>query len=233
LSKRRQPVWLFDLDNTLHNASHEVFGALNVAMTRYIVRELGVDTTEANRLRAQYWARYGATLIGLVRHHGVDAAHFLRVAHALPGLEDGLHTHAHDLAALKRLKGRKVLLTNAPLAYALRVLKALKMRRCFDSVLALEHMAMFGELRPKPDRRMFRYIAARLKVPPWRCILVEDTLIHQKTAHGLGMGTAWMQRWAARSTHGPEAGLALKRRPVYVRQRIASLGALRPEECGR
>jgi putative hydrolase of the HAD superfamily len=230
MARRREPVWLFDLDNTLHNASHQVFGDLNVAMTRYIEAELKVDTAEANRLRALYWARYGATLIGLVRHHGVDAAHFLQVTHALPGLEAGLHTHAHDLAALKRLPGRKVLLTNAPLAYAERVLKALDMRRCFDTVLALEHMAMFGELRPKPDRRMFRYIAARLKVEPCRCVLVEDTLVHQQAARSLGMGTAWMQRWASRSTHGPEAGRRLKRRPVYVGQRVTSLRDLRARQ---
>ena len=41
-------IWLFDLDNTVHNASHHVFGALNVAMTDYIVRHLGVDAEAAN-----------------------------------------------------------------------------------------------------------------------------------------------------------------------------------------
>ncbi|HLO94621.1 MAG TPA: HAD family hydrolase, partial [Burkholderiaceae bacterium] len=48
------PVWLFDLDNTLHNASDRVFAALNVAMTRYIEQHLAVDSAEANRLRRLY-----------------------------------------------------------------------------------------------------------------------------------------------------------------------------------
>ena len=32
-AKRR--VWLFDLDNTLHDASHAAFGPTNLAMTEY------------------------------------------------------------------------------------------------------------------------------------------------------------------------------------------------------
>lgn len=222
-------VWFFDLDNTLHNASHRVFGALNVAMTDYMVEHVRLPRDEASRLRALYWARYGATLLGLVRHHGVDAAHFLRETHDLPGLEQHVHSHAHDLAALRRLPGRKFLLTNAPEAYARRVLRALGLQRCFEQVIAFEQMVMFGDLRPKPDGRMFRHLLARLKLRPRDCVLVEDTLIHQKSARAVGMRTAWMQRWArqaARRAHGPEAHLSLRRRPGYVDRRVRSLAGL-------
>ncbi|MDP1534607.1 MAG: haloacid dehalogenase, partial [Rubrivivax sp.] len=124
-SRGRRTVWLFDLDNTLHNASHAALPQINVGMTDYIVRELGVDAAEADALRRRYWLRYGATLLGLVRHHGVQAAHFLHDTHQLPGLEQRVHGHAHDLHALWRLPGRRVLLTNAPAAYAARVLAVL------------------------------------------------------------------------------------------------------------
>ena len=43
---------------------------------------------------------------------------------------------------------------------------------------------MFGHLRPKPDARMLRRVAARLRCAPSRCVLVEDTLEHQKAARG-------------------------------------------------
>jgi putative hydrolase of the HAD superfamily len=56
-------------------------------------------------------------------------------------------------------------------------------------------MTMFGALRPKPDARMLRQVAARLGVAPSRCILVEDTLVHLKAARSLGMRTVWMQRY--------------------------------------
>ena len=76
---------------------------------------------------------------------------------------------------------------------------ALGLASLFDEVLSVEDMAMFGHLRPKPDRRMLRHVAARLKVAPARCVLVEDTLVHQKAARSVGMGTVWMQRWLRRS----------------------------------
>lgn len=224
----RSPVWFFDLDNTLHNASAQVFGELSAAMTDYIVRHLEVDQVEAGHLRGLYWRRYGATLLGLVKHHGVSAPHFLRETHALPGLESHVHSHAHDLAALRDLPGRKFLLTNAPQAYALRVLRALGLQNCFEAVIAMEQMAMFGELRPKPDARMFRHLLARLRLRPADCVLVEDTLVHQKAARRVGMQTVWMQRWLRKAlvTHGSEAARSLRSRPVYVDRRVSRLRQL-------
>ena len=192
-SSRR--VWLFDLDNTLHDASHAAFGATSAAMTAYMVTRLGMEAAEAARLRQHYWSRYGATLLGLVRHHGVQAKHFLDETHRHPGLEDRLRTSAHDRAAVKRLRGRKYILTNAPREYTLRVLNTLKLADLFDGVICIEDMVMFGDLRPKPDVRMFRFIAAQLKVRPSDCVLVEDMLENQRAARSIGMCTAWMRRY--------------------------------------
>ncbi len=227
-SAARDPrtVWLFDLDNTLHNASASAFKHLDRSMNGYMVEHLGVSLEEANRLRGQYWRRYGATLLGLIRHHGVQRDHFLHHTHALPTLEQDVVTHAHDVAAVARLAGRRLILTNAPLAYSERVLAALKLRGLFDGVISIEQMTMFGELRPKPDARMFRALVARLGVTPERCVLVEDTLVHQKAAHSVGMRTVWMQRWARQHGHGPEQGARMARKPAYVCARIRSLQQL-------
>ena len=188
-------VWLFDLDNTLHDASHAAFGETNAAMNEYMVEHLGLDHAEAARLRQHYWNHYGATLLGLVRHHGVKASHFLEQTHLHPGLEDRLRMSAHDRAALMRLRGRKFVLTNAPLTYTMRVLDTLRLTGYFEGVISIEDMSMFGQLRPKPDARMFRHIAAWLKVRPSDCVLVEDVLENQRAARGIGMKTAWMQRY--------------------------------------
>jgi putative hydrolase of the HAD superfamily len=98
---------------------------------------------------------------------------------------------------------------------------------------------MFGHPRPKPDARMFRHLAARLKVPPSRCVLVEDTLEHQKGARRVGMQTAWMQRYLGGRFRGavgaapnagfkaPEVGVHPCRRPPYVCAKIKSIQQLR------
>jgi putative hydrolase of the HAD superfamily len=220
---RASTVWLFDLDDTLHDATSASMSELRQAMGAYIVEHLKLTDSESDALRRRYWLRYGATLLGLVRHHGVKAAHFLQQTHQLPGLETRIRGHRADLAALKRLPGRKLVLTNAPAAYAARVLKVLGVGAVFDAVLSIEDMQMFGQLRPKPDARMLRRLAARLGVPPAHCVLVEDTLVHQKAARRVGMGTVWMQRWL------PQRGAMLRkhRRPAYVDRRVRRLRDLR------
>ena len=218
-------VWLFDLDNTLHDAGAWVFSEMNDSMRRYVVETLGVTPAQADDLRTRYWLRYGSTMAGLVRHHAVRPSHFLRETHRFPGLEQRVTGHRHDLAAIARLPGRRVVLTNAPREYALRVLAALGAERLFDGLISIEDMCMFGRWRPKPDRRMLRQVAARMRVHPSRCVLVEDSFENVLAARRVGMQPVWMQRFALRGAH---AGPRVRRwsvRPAGVRV-IKSLRAL-------
>jgi putative hydrolase of the HAD superfamily len=219
------PLWLFDLDDTLHAASRATLPGIDAGMTAYIARHLGLDPTAADALRRHYWQRYGATLLGLVRHHGVRAAGFLDETHRLPGVEAALRGHRGDRHLLRRLPGRKLVLTNAPRAYAERVLAALGLRACFDGVVAVEDMRMFGQLRPKPDARMLRRLLVALGTLPARCVLVEDSLMHQKAARRVGLRTVWMQRWLHDA--GVLCGRRLRRRPPYVDLRLRHLQPLR------
>jgi len=200
-------VWLFDLDNTLHDAGAWIFSEMNETMRRYVIDTLQVSPEEADTLRHRYWRTYGSTMLGLVRHHDVRPAHFLHETHRFPGLEQRVTGHRHDLAAIARLRGRRIVLTNAPRAYAMRVLGALGILPLFDQVLAIEDMRMFGQWRPKPDRRMLRQVAHRLGVHPSRCVLVEDSLQNVLAARRVGMQPVWMQRFARRGAHeGPRVG---------------------------
>jgi putative hydrolase of the HAD superfamily len=222
LNKARR-VWLFDLDDTLHDADGASMAQIRDAMGDYIQQHLGLPRAEAEALRNHHWRRYGATLLGLVKHQGVDAAHFLHHTHLLPGLEARVRGHRPDLAALGRLRGRRYLLTNAPAAYAARVLGSLGIAHLFDGVIAIEQMQVFGDLQPKPDARLFRALAARLRVAPEQCTLVEDALANQKAARRVGMATVWMQRWLH---PGGRPGLRRHRKPAYVGQRVRQLKAL-------
>lgn len=138
VSRRRRPrhhgagpVWLFDLDNTLHRASHAIFPAINEAMTRYIIDALGMERAEADRLRVGYVRRYGATLLGLARHHPIDPHEFLRVVHTMPDLRQMLQAERGLARLVAALPGRKIVLTNAPETYARAVLEELGIERLF------------------------------------------------------------------------------------------------------
>ncbi len=217
-------MWLFDLDDTLHDAANASMPGLALSFGEYIQRELGLTQTESDALRRSYWQRYGATLLGLVRHHGVSAAHFLHHTHLLPGLEAAIKGHRPDMQAVAQLRGRKYIVTNAPRAYALRVLGVLGITGLFDGIVSIEDMCMFGELRPKPDARMFRRLLARLRVAPERCVLVEDNLHNQRAARRVGMKTVWMQRWTRPAA--AHAHVRWSRRPAYVDLRARHLRVL-------
>jgi putative hydrolase of the HAD superfamily len=230
-STSAQTVWLLDLDNTLHDASWRVFPLMNAQMTAFIERHLGVAREEANRIRAHFWQRYGATLLGLMHEHGVDAAQFLRETHDFPHLPRMLRCDGSERAALARLPGRKLVLTNAPRDYARRVLKALKLWPLIDGLLAVEDMWMFHNLRPKPDARMLRHVLARHGLRPAQCVLVEDTPGHLQQARRIGLRGAWMVRYARRAQKKrrdlPMERTGLHSRPAFVTARIHSLNALR------
>ena len=76
-------LWLFDLDNTLHDTSHAIFPVIDRNMTAYVAQLLGMDPVEARVLPKRYYHDHGTTLAGLMTHHGVDPHHFLDAAHAI------------------------------------------------------------------------------------------------------------------------------------------------------
>jgi len=201
-------AWIFDLDNTLHNASPHIFPHINRAMTEYVQTELGLDAEAAGALRQQYWARYGATLLGLMRHHAVDPRHFLWHTHQFPEIKRMLVREPLLRATLRRLPGRKFVFSNAPVHYSRVVLKALAIADLFDAVFSIERT----RFRPKPDVHGFLRLARANHLRPQRCIMVEDTLANLRTAKKLGMKTVWVSRERCA--------------PRYVDLRIANLSEL-------
>jgi putative hydrolase of the HAD superfamily len=180
-----KPVWLFDLDNTLHDATPHIFPHINRAMTAYLAAALGLSTEEAGRVRVDYWLRYGATLTGMMRHHGTDPRHFLWHTHQFPQLERMVVFERGLAAMLRRLPGRRIVFSNAPQHYADAILRVMGIRNCFDALYAIERL----RFRPKPQVQGFRALLRRERLRPERCILVEDSIDNLRTARMLGMKT--------------------------------------------
>lgn len=178
-------TWLFDLDNTLHNASPHIFPHLHHAMREYIERFLGLDAAAAGSLRETYWHRYGATLLGLMRHHGTDPLHFLHHTHQFDDLPSMVVFERPLRGMLKKLPGRKILFSNAPLHYTEAVLEIAGIRRQFDSVWTIERL----RFQPKPQLAGFQRLLHHERLDASSCIMIEDSPANLRTAKALGMKT--------------------------------------------
>lgn len=183
-----EPVWIFDLDNTLHDATPHIFPHINRSMTAYLQEHLNLGEDAANALRMDYWQRYGATLSGLMKHHGTDPDHFLRNTHRFPELSKMVLREPRLRSVLKQLPGKKLVFSNAPLQYAQAVLKLLLVDDLFDDIFAIEH----SRYRPKPQAAGFRSLLRKHRLSATRCVMVEDSAENLLTAKRLGMRTVWV-----------------------------------------
>ncbi len=187
---RAAKVWVFDLDDTLHNASAHIFPVMNQAMTNYIMDTLAMDEAAAHDLRRHYWRVYGATLKGLMRHHQTDPQHFLKVTHQFDDLAERVIAVKRLRHLIKSLAGRKVVFTNAPRDYALRVLNLLGIADCFELVFSVEST----KFHAKPSVRGFQLLLASLRVKASDCVLLEDNAAALMTAKRLGMKTVLLSK---------------------------------------
>jgi putative hydrolase of the HAD superfamily len=181
-------VWIFDLDNTLHDATPHIFPHINRSMTAYLQEHLQLSEDAANALRMDYWQRYGATLSGLVKHHGTDPDHFLWHTHQFPELHNMVLREPRLRRTLQQLPGKKLVYSNAPQHYAEAVLRLLRVDDLFDDVFALEH----ARYRPKPQWQGFERLMRKHHLRNADCIMVEDSAENLQTAKRLGMKTVWV-----------------------------------------
>ncbi len=183
-------VWIFDLDNTLHDARAAIFPSMHVQINEYLKRHFGVDEAGAEAMREGFWLRYGTTMNGLVRHHGTDPRHFLRETHVFPELEDMLVRENAIKHALALLGGTKLMFSNAPRHYVEQVLRGLGLEREFQAVYTIED----ARYRGKPALHGFHLLLRNHHLDPHRCAFIDDVLENLRAAKRLGMSTVWVSR---------------------------------------
>lgn len=230
----RGMIWLFDLDNTLHNASHAIFPKISANMNAYLRGHVTnadgsvLSDIQANALRVEYWKRFGATLLGISRVLDRRAKDFLEAAHRFDDLSALVDAERGLQVLLRKLPGKKVLLTNSAYRYSQAILKQLKLHHCFSGHIAIERMRVFGRISPKPSARFFRKLFAMLKVRSDDCVLVDDNIHILKVAKTAGMQTVLVTRYLNTDHYSEHAYPRPPRkkqiaRPVYVDMKIPSV----------
>jgi putative hydrolase of the HAD superfamily len=179
----RVETWVFDLDNTLYPPAVRLFDQIERRMTEYVMRALGLAADEADALRGRYWRTYGTTLAGLMREHGLDPTPYLEHVHDID--LTGVRPAPELCAALKRLRGRKVVYTNGSREHARRVTRAIGLEGCFDALYGFEDATYL----PKPEAAAFAAVFALEKLDASRGAMFEDDHRNLQVPHRLGMRT--------------------------------------------
>ena len=177
-------LWIFDLDNTLYPYPPGLWAQIDGRMGGFISDLLSVDRIEARRVQKDYFLRYGLTVRGLMKHHGVEAQDFLAYVHDVD-LSDIAPNQALG-EAIAALPGRKVIHTNSDRVHVGRVLARLDIDAdIFDAVHDIESTGF----EPKPSPRAYDAVARAEGADPTRAAMFEDAARNLLEPHRRGMRT--------------------------------------------
>ena len=205
--------WIFDLDNTLYPASVNLFDQINIKMSNYIMKLLNVDQETAEKMRAEYWKKYGTSLAGLMQNYEIDPNDFLKVVHDIDF--SVLPKDLDLLEALNNLPGRKLVYTNGTVPYAREVLKYRGLLSVFNEIYGIEDATYI----PKPFPEAFEIIFLKAKIVPNRSAMFEDEERNLEVPFKLGVKTILV---SDAQSNGKYVSYSIKSLSNFLRQIISN-----------
>ncbi len=176
-------IWVFDLDNTLYPHHVNLWQQVDQRIRDYVANLLKITHEDAFRLQKDYYQRYGTTMRGLMTEHGMKPDDFLDFVHQID--HSPLQPDAALGAAIERLPGRKLILTNGTRRHADAVLARLELDTHFEDVFDI----IAAELEPKPSPQTYARFLATHGVDPAKAAMFEDLARNLAVPHALGMTT--------------------------------------------
>ena len=176
-------TWVFDLDNTLYPHHVNLWQQVDARIGEYIGSFLKVPPDEARRIQKDYYKRFGTSMRGMMTEHGVSADDYLAYVHQID--HSPLEPNPAMGAAIGRLPGRKLILTNGSTDHAGKVLERLGFGHHFEAVFDI----IAAELEPKPEPQTYQRFLDRHRVDPTRAAMFEDLARNLVVPHALGMTT--------------------------------------------
>jgi putative hydrolase of the HAD superfamily len=176
-------TWVFDLDNTLYPHHVNLWQQVDARIGEFIGNYLQVDPIAARRIQKDYYLRYGTSMRGMMTEHGVRADDYLAYVHKID--HSPLEPNPAMGAAIAKLPGRKLILTNGSTDHADKVLERLGIGSHFEAVFDI----IAAELEPKPAPQTYRRFLDLHHVDPTRAAMFEDLSRNLVVPHQLGMTT--------------------------------------------
>jgi putative hydrolase of the HAD superfamily len=176
-------TWIFDLDNTLYPHHLNLWQQVDERIRRYIADYLKITHEEAFRVQKDYYKRFGTSMRGLMTLHDMQPDDFLEFVHQID--HSPLEPNAALGAAIEKLPGRKLILTNGTRRHADAVLARLELDRHFDGVFDI----VAAELEPKPSPHTYDRFLKLHNVDAERSAMFEDLARNLAVPHALGMTT--------------------------------------------
>src|ERR1700741_536307 len=176
-------TWVFDLDNTLYPHHVNLWQQVDARIGEFVCNWLNVSPAEARLLQKDYYRRFGTTMRGMMTLHGVRADDYLAYVHKID--HSPLQPNPAMGAAIARLPGRKLILTNGSVGHVDRVLERLGLLGHFDAVFDI----IAAELEPKPAPQTYQRFLDLHGVDPARAAMFEDLARNLEVPHRLGMTT--------------------------------------------
>jgi putative hydrolase of the HAD superfamily len=176
-------TWVFDLDNTLYPHHVNLWQQVEARIGEFIGNYLQVDPIEARRIQKDYYRRYGTSMRGMMTEHGVRADDYLAYVHKID--HSPLEPNPAMGAAIAKLPGRKLILTNGSADHADKVLERLGIGSHFEAVFDI----IAAELEPKPAPQTYRRFLDLHHVDPAHAAMFEDLSRNLVVPHQLGMTT--------------------------------------------
>ncbi len=176
-------TWVFDLDNTLYPHHLNLWQQVDERIRAYLVDYLKVGADEATRVQKDYYKRYGTTMRGMMAEHGMMPDDYLEFVHQID--HSPLEPNPALGEALKKLQGRKLILTNGTRKHADAVMKKLAVHEHFEDIFDI----VAAELEPKPSAVTYERFLAQHKIDAAKAAMFEDLARNLETPHALGMTT--------------------------------------------
>jgi len=176
-------TWVFDLDNTLYPHHLNLWQQVDERIRTFVANFLKVSKDEAFRLQKDYYKRYGTTMRGMMAEHGMKPDDYLEFVHEID--HSPLVPNPALGAALERLPGRKLILTNGTRKHADAIVARLGLHGHFEDTFDI----VAADLEPKPAAQTYDKFLRVHGVAPMHAAMFEDLARNLETPHALGMVT--------------------------------------------